>query len=60
MLRFWLVCFGILFVLVQLWEWLQQLKLGLPVCIIGGIILAIASNWRRSFVTPTNEGVSKQ
>lgn len=44
MLRFWLVCFVILFVLVELWEWLRGLTLPLPFCIIGGVILAIASN----------------
>jgi hypothetical protein len=44
MLRFWLVCFGILFVVVELWEWLQQLTLPFPVCVMGGISLAIASN----------------
>ncbi|PSO49606.1 MAG: hypothetical protein BRC33_06175 [Cyanobacteria bacterium SW_9_44_58] len=44
MLRFWLVCFGILFVMVELWEWLQQLTLPFPLCVVGGISLAIASN----------------
>lgn len=46
MLRFWLVCFGLLFVLVELWQWLRELTLALPFCILGGIALAIASNIR--------------
>ena len=46
MLRFWLVCFGLLFVLVELWQWLRELTLPLPFCIVGGIALAIASNFR--------------
>jgi len=44
MLRFWLVCFAILFVMVELWEWLQELTLPFPLCVIGGVALAIASN----------------
>ncbi|MFP4135390.1 MAG: hypothetical protein ACLFQP_12700 [Halothece sp.] len=44
MLRFWLVCFGLLFVLVELWQWLRELTLPLPFCILGGVALAIASN----------------
>jgi hypothetical protein len=44
MLRFWLVCFGILFVMVELWQWLQELTLAFPWSIVGGIALAIASN----------------
>lgn len=45
MLRFWLVCFGLLFVLVELWQWMRELTLPLPFCIVGGIALAIASNF---------------
>ena len=48
MLRFWLVCFGILFVMAQFWQWLREVTIALPVCIIGGIALAIASNWHFS------------
>lgn len=44
MLRFWLVCFIILFVMVELWEWLQKLTLPFPLCIVAGVVLAIASN----------------
>lgn len=48
MLRFWLVCFGLLFILVELWGWLRELTLSLPFCILGGVALAITSNWRFS------------
>jgi len=40
MLRFWLVCFVILFVMVEFWQWLRELTIALPLCIIGGIALA--------------------
>lgn len=49
MLRFWLVCFALLFVVVEIWEWLRELTLAFPLCLIGGVILAIASN--RKFVS---------
>ncbi|QDZ38701.1 hypothetical protein FRE64_01325 [Euhalothece natronophila Z-M001] len=58
MLRFWLVCFGLLFVLVELWQWLQELTLPLPFCILGGIALAIASNFNFSKTRPNNEQIS--
>jgi len=48
MLRFWLVCFGILFAMVELWGWLQELTLSFPLCVLGGIVLAIVSNLKFS------------
>ncbi|MDR9402026.1 MAG: hypothetical protein RI580_01160 [Halothece sp. Uz-M2-17] len=56
MLRFWLVCFGLLFVVVEIWEWLQELTLAFPLCVLGGVILAIASNLK--FVSPPSHQVS--
>jgi hypothetical protein len=50
MLRFWLVCFALLFVVVSIWEWLRELTLAFPLCLLGGVILAIASNLK--FVAP--------
>jgi len=63
MIQFWLVCFGILFVMVQVWEWLQQLTLALPVCLVGGLVLAIASNLnfstlRRQFINFSQQSQS--
>ena len=50
MLRFWLVCFALLFMVVSIWEWLRELTLAFPLCLLGGVILAIASNLK--FVSP--------
>ena len=44
MVRFWLVCFSLLFVMVELWEWLRELTVAFPLCVFGGIGLAIVSN----------------
>ena len=48
MLRFWLVCLGILFVMVELWGWLQELTLPFSFCVLGGLVLAIVSNLKFS------------
>ncbi|AFZ42759.1 hypothetical protein PCC7418_0530 [Halothece sp. PCC 7418] len=53
MLRFWLVCFGLLFVVVEIWEGLRELTLTFPLCLLGGLILAIASNLK--FVSPPTQ-----
>ncbi len=48
MLRFWLVCFVLLFVIVEFWQWLQGLSIALPVCLMAGAGLAIVSNLKVS------------
>lgn len=44
-MRVWLVSFVILFAIARLFQWIQQLSVPLPVFILGGVILAIASNY---------------
>ncbi|MBD2184189.1 hypothetical protein H6S82_24865 [Planktothrix sp. FACHB-1355] len=44
-MRIWLASFILLFVLAQLFQWMKQLSLPLPVFIVGGLLLAIASNY---------------
>lgn len=46
-MRIWLVCFGVLFALVELYQWVEHLTLPLPVYILGGTFLAIASNYNK-------------
>ena len=62
MLKAWLVGVGILFVLAEFTIWLKQFILPLPVYIIGGAFLAIASNYEQGIISmfrqpepPTNE-----
>lgn len=46
-MKFWLFTVAILFVLVQLFEWVKGFMLPLPVYILGGAFLAIASNYEK-------------
>jgi hypothetical protein len=45
MIRVWIVSFILLFGSAELWQWLQQYPLPLPVFIVAGAFLAIASNF---------------
>ena len=42
-MRIWIACFLVLFAVVELYEWAKHLSL--PVYILGGAVLAIASNY---------------
>jgi uncharacterized membrane protein len=46
---FWLVCSLLLFILVELFDWFHTLSisLSLPISILGGVFLAITSNYRQ-------------
>lgn len=48
-MRVWITCFVVLFALAQLFDWVQQFSLPLPICILGGAILAVASNYEKMF-----------
>lgn len=50
MLKAWLVGVAILFVLAELGIWLKQFILPLPIYILAGAFLAIASNYERSII----------
>ena len=50
MLKAWLVGVGILFVLAEFGIWLKQFILPLPIYILGGAFLAIASNYERGMI----------
>ncbi|KJH72159.1 hypothetical protein [Aliterella atlantica] len=43
-MKVWLSCFLVLFALAELYQWAQHLTLPLPIYILGGAFLAIASN----------------
>lgn len=44
-MKVWLYAVLLLFVLGQLFEWAKQMSLPLPMFILGGLLLAIASNY---------------
>ena len=50
MIKAWLIGVGILFVLAEFGIWLKQFILPLPIYILGGALLAIASNYEQSIV----------
>ncbi len=43
-MRLWISSFLILLVLAELFQWLKSLSIPLPVLIVGGVLLAVASN----------------
>ncbi|UZQ54198.1 hypothetical protein OOK60_17205 [Trichothermofontia sichuanensis B231] len=43
-MKFWITSFILLFALAELYQWVQHFTLPLPVFILGGAFLAIASN----------------
>ncbi|MBD2339135.1 hypothetical protein H6G64_19370 [Calothrix sp. FACHB-156] len=44
-MRIWLACFFVLFALAELFDWVQEFSLPLPIYILGGAFLAVASNY---------------
>ena len=46
-MRVWIVCLILLFGSAQLLEWLQKFSLPLPIFVLGGVFLAIASNYNK-------------
>jgi hypothetical protein len=43
-MRVWLISFFLLFVLVEFHQWFQTVKMPLPLMLLAGVVLAIASN----------------
>jgi hypothetical protein len=56
-MRVWLACFFILFALAELFDWLQAFTLPLPIYILGGAFLAVASNYDKIIGSYFSEGV---
>ena len=46
-MRVWLACFFVLFALAEFFDWVKELSLPLPIYILGGAFLAVASNYNR-------------
>ncbi|MEA5515207.1 hypothetical protein [Nodularia sp. UHCC 0506] len=44
-MKVWLACFLVLFALAELFDWLKAFNLPLPIYILGGAFLAVASNY---------------
>ena len=58
-MRVWFASFLLLFALAQLFNWMKQLTLPLPVFILGGLLLAIASNYDKRSGWPFRNQISE-
>ncbi len=47
MIRVWIAIFLVLFGMAELYQWMKQFTLPLPIYILGGAFLALASNYER-------------
>jgi hypothetical protein len=48
-MRVWFVCFFVLFAFAEFFKWLQGFSVPLPIYILGGAFLAVASNYDQIF-----------
>ncbi len=51
-MQVWLISFVVLFALYECWDWFSQLNLPLPVFVVGGLFLAIVSNYDKRGLFP--------
>jgi hypothetical protein len=58
-MRVWLACFFVLFALAKLFDWVQELSLPLPIYILGGAFLAVASNYDKIVGSYFNDAISE-
>jgi hypothetical protein len=58
-MKVWLVCFFVLFALAKLFDWVQGLSLPLPIYILGGAFLAIASNYDKIVGSYFSDAISQ-
>ncbi|MDY6784944.1 MAG: hypothetical protein SW833_20790 [Cyanobacteriota bacterium] len=57
-MRIWLVSFCALFGVFEFYQWLRALSLPLPVYVVCGLVLAVASNFQRGTVQPKTSQIS--
>lgn len=51
-MQVWIVSFVVLFALYESWDWLSRLELPLPMFVVGGLFLAIVSNYDKRGLFP--------
>ncbi len=56
-MRVWLACFFVLFALAELFDWVKEFTLPLPIYILGGAFLAVASNYDKIVGSYLSEGM---
>jgi hypothetical protein len=57
-MKIWLACFLLLFALAELFDWVKDFSLPLPIYILGGAFLAVASNYNRLIGSYMNVGTN--
>jgi hypothetical protein len=58
-MRVWLACFFVLFALAELFDWVKELALPLPIYILGGAFLAVASNYDKIVGSYFSDGTAE-
>jgi hypothetical protein len=51
-MQLWLTSFILLFGVAEFWQWVQQVSLPMPIFVLGGAFLAIASNYTKLSTLP--------
>ncbi|MEC4815515.1 MAG: hypothetical protein SAK29_19900 [Scytonema sp. PMC 1069.18] len=59
-MRVWLACFFVLFALAELFDWVKEFQLPLPIYILGGAFLAVASNYDKLFGYNLSEMIARE
>lgn len=62
-MKVWLACFLVLFALAELFDWVEDFTLPLPIYILAGAFLAVASNYDKiigSYFSDTTSKISPE
>ncbi|MFM5889046.1 MAG: hypothetical protein ACKPFD_20690 [Dolichospermum sp.] len=54
-MRVWLLCFFVLFATAEFFKWLRAFSIPLPIYILAGVFLAVASNYDKFFGNKINQ-----
>jgi hypothetical protein len=58
-MRVWLACFFVLFAVAELFDWVKEFTLPLPIYILGGAFLAVASNYDKIVGSYFSDGIAE-
>jgi hypothetical protein len=58
-MRFWITSFLVLFGMAELFQWVKHFTVPLPMFILGGAILAIASNYNKLVSWPFEDSAAE-
>jgi hypothetical protein len=56
-MRVWLLCFFVLFAAAEFFKWLRAFSIPLPIYILAGAFLAVASNYDKIFGDKLNQNL---